>query len=125
MFLSYNAEDRSLVEALATQLKSAGVTPWFDQWSLQPGDRWQTAIDGAMRDADTILLIVGPSGSSRWQQFEAMAALERAAQDGRRVIPVLLPGVSDEAVAELPTFFECSRGQICDATGLTARPGSS
>lgn len=105
VFLSYNAKDRSFVEALASKLQSAGVALWFDQWSLQPGDRWQSAIDAAIRDAATILLVVGPSGPSPWQQFETMAALESAAQDGRRLIPVLLPGVSDKAVAELPTFL--------------------
>jgi hypothetical protein len=105
VFLSYNHKDGAAVEALAQRLTSAGITPWFDRWSIQPGEPWQKRVEDGIRAARTILVIVGPSGRSGWQDLEMMAAVEGAVKDGHTVIPVLLPGVSDEAAAALPAFL--------------------
>ena len=54
-----------------------------------------------MDNSNTVAVFVGPSGISPWHNEEMRSALESAVRtrDEYRVIPVLLPGASEEAVA--------------------------
>ena len=44
VFLSYASEDRPVVEALKTELESAGVDVWFDRDALEGGDDYERKI---------------------------------------------------------------------------------
>ena len=38
VFLSHNSADKPKVRRLAQRLRKAGLTVWFDEWIIQPGD---------------------------------------------------------------------------------------
>ena len=61
-FLSDNGADKSLVEALGERLEKLGLSCWLDKWNLVPGDPWQPAIEGALRQCDTCVVFFGPRG---------------------------------------------------------------
>jgi nucleotide-binding universal stress UspA family protein len=120
VFLSYRGRDREFVAQIAERLRGAGLDPWFDQWSLTAGKRWQRELEDALAHSRACAVFVGasdllsvstgqaPVGDvSAWQREELDVALNRAVREpGFRVIPVLLPGVGDPFDPnELPAFL--------------------
>jgi hypothetical protein len=49
VFLSYVREDAERVERLAADLEARGIGTWLDRDKIQPGQRWQKAIEDAIR----------------------------------------------------------------------------
>ena len=106
VFLSYNSEDKSSVDVLASRLEKAGLRVWLDKWHLVPGAPWQEAIEGALDRCQTYAVIIGPSGFGPWQHEEMRAALDKRVKNKElRVIPVLLPDSKPGEQAELKGFL--------------------
>ena len=122
VFLSHNSTDKQLVEEVAKLLKSEGLQPFLDKWHLVPGDPWQEALEEALERSTTVAVLFGPKGPGPWHHEEMRAALESAVQDGKRIIPTVLPG-GDRS--QLPPFLkrrtlvDLSRG-IDDVSDLIA-----
>src|SRR3954453_19417637 len=55
VFISYVRENGDLVDRLASELKSRGVTVWLDRNDIEPGARWRDAIKKAIRDGKFFL----------------------------------------------------------------------
>ncbi|MEM1232098.1 MAG: TIR domain-containing protein [Pseudomonadota bacterium] len=88
LFLSYASEDRERVRPLAALLEQCGHSVWWDQ-ELNPGVRFQQAIDDALRRADRVLVLWSEhSIESAWVHAEASEGLERNV-----LVPVLLDAV--------------------------------
>ncbi|HVE86589.1 MAG TPA: toll/interleukin-1 receptor domain-containing protein, partial [Myxococcales bacterium] len=101
VFLSHNSKDKPAVEAIAARLRAeAGIEPFLDKWHLVPGEAWQPALEKALEASTTVAVFIGPSGISPWHNEEVRAALNRAVRtkDEYRVIPVLLPESTPDAV---------------------------
>lgn len=49
VFLSHVREDAERVERLAADLEARGVATWIDRHQIKPGQRWQKAIEDAIR----------------------------------------------------------------------------
>jgi hypothetical protein len=49
VFISYVRENKDVVDRLASELKSRGVTVWLDRKDIEPGARWRDAIKNAIR----------------------------------------------------------------------------
>jgi WD40 repeat protein len=116
VFLSHNSADKPGVEELARRLTDeAGLRPFLDKWHLVPGQPWQEAIEETLRQSETVAVFIGPSGLSPWHNEEMRAAIDTAVRtrDEYRVIPVLLPGASPEAVT----------GFLARRTWVDFRPG--
>ena len=45
VFLSHSAKDKAVVRPLAERLRADGLTVWFDEWVLKPGDSIPAKID--------------------------------------------------------------------------------
>ena len=58
VFLSYAREDEEHVLRIYSQLEIYGFRPWMDQRNITPGERWELAIDTALRRADFILVFL-------------------------------------------------------------------
>jgi WD40 repeat protein len=101
VFLSHNRADQPAVEELGRRLIAAGLQPFLDRWHLIPGQPWQEALENALADSASAAVFIGPSGISPWHNEELRAALDEAVRtrDDYRVIPVLLPGADEAAVA--------------------------
>jgi len=96
VFLSHNSRDKKFVEMVASKLAKEGLRAWFDKWELIPGDHWQGGLGTGVLKSDACAVFVGPHNLGNWEAEEMELAYTRSADDSRfRVIPVLLPGVSD------------------------------
>jgi TolB-like protein/Flp pilus assembly protein TadD len=76
--LSYSREDKVRVLDLAAKLRSAGVSLWIDQGSIDGAALWGESIVRALEDAKVLLLMVSPSAvSSHNVAKEVMLTSER------------------------------------------------
>jgi WD40 repeat protein len=120
VFLSYNGQDKTAVEALAWRLKvETKLQPFFDRWHLVPGEAWQARLEEALAESLSVAVFFGPHGFSPWHSEEMRLALSNAVRKKEecRVIPVLLPGARSEEV----TGFLAQRSWVDFREGLEDR----
>jgi hypothetical protein len=99
VFISYRHCDKDAVHRIARQLMDeAGLEPFVDAWSLVPGERFTKDIAKAVSESGAVAAFKGHEGMSQWVESETELALSV----GVRVIPVLLPGATEELPAFLP-----------------------
>jgi cellulose biosynthesis protein BcsQ/energy-coupling factor transporter ATP-binding protein EcfA2 len=102
VFMSYSRADRDFASRLVALLMNAGFRTFFDQEQLHPSEPWREAIQSALTQSATVLILVGEQTSS-WQFDEIAAAL----QTQRRIMPVLLSGSSFERLPKVLQAFQC------------------
>jgi energy-coupling factor transporter ATP-binding protein EcfA2 len=107
IFLSHNSADKPFVESIAQKLQSKGLNPWLDKWCLVPGQPWQLQLATILQGCPAFGVFVGPNGLGDWAREELLVAQHRAAKERSfRLIPILLPGVSDPFDwGKLPPFL--------------------
>jgi hypothetical protein len=98
-FLCYHRPDREFVITLRNRLEEARISTWLDQRDLEAGQLWRDAIEEAMENSQSTLIFIGPKGLGPVQKQEMDMALHLAENRGMRVIPVILPGVTDSFVS--------------------------
>lgn len=103
-FFSYNSEDVSLIRKIAEELQESGIKVWFDEWELPNGKELLDALDEGIKNSRSIVVFIGPSGLSPWQNEEVKTALEGNVTPSSSVIPVILHGVKKES--PLPAFLK-------------------
>lgn len=103
VFLCHNSEDKSQVRNIAECLKKQGMHPWFDEWDLRPGVRWQQVLQEQISQIEAAAVFVGSKGLGPWQQQELEAFLLIFAENNKPLIPVLLPDAPQKP--ELPLFL--------------------
>jgi formylglycine-generating enzyme required for sulfatase activity len=104
VFLCHNGQDKPEVKKIAETLKQQGLTPWLDEWELQPGLPWQRELEKQIQNIKSAAVFVGGSGIGPWQQMEIEAYLRRFVRNQCPVIPVLLSNAPEQP--ELPLFLE-------------------
>ena len=108
-FLSHNGAEKSVVEELANELESRGISCWLDKWNLIPGDPWQPAIEEALGRCNTCVVFFGPHGLGPWHNEEMRLAIQRHVSGPGpklRVLPVILPGGQRAKESEVPGFLQ-------------------
>ncbi len=109
VFLSYNADTRDFVEALARRLRGDGrLAFWFQPWHAIPGRPAQEQMEDALFQAQSCAVFIGgASGIGDWQNEQMRTAIQAHVEDdsGYRVIPVLLPGAARPNRRDLPPFL--------------------
>lgn len=103
-FLSHNSEDKPLARALAQALRVWGFSVWIDEERMRRGSAELRLLESAIRASRSVVVLIGPSRFRRWQDAEAYEALRLASDDGRPVIPVLLP--DGPASSDLPFWLQ-------------------
>jgi TIR domain len=78
VFLSYAREDSVEADRLYHALLKAGLSVWFDKESLRPGERWQIAVEGAIRNARYFIALMSSRSATKrgFVQKEIRRALE-------------------------------------------------
>jgi formylglycine-generating enzyme required for sulfatase activity len=104
VFLCHNGQDKPEVKKIAETLKQQGLTPWLDEWELQPGLPWQRELEKQIQNIKSAAVFVGGSGIGPWQQMEIEAYLRCFVRNQCPVIPVLLSNAPEQP--ELPLFLE-------------------
>ncbi len=102
IFLSYNRRDATAVERLASALEERNLRVFKDDWYLQPGAYWPSALERKLNTCAAIVVAIGRHGLGPWQQREVVAALDRhdrsekAGEPAPPVVPLLLEDGSDK-----------------------------
>ena len=55
-FISHNKADKATARLLATALVETGVSVWFDEWNLRPGDSIVGGIEGGISQCDVFVI---------------------------------------------------------------------
>lgn len=64
LFISYAREDGEFALRLAQDLRAAGIAIWLDKLDIPSGARWDTAIQRALNDCASLLVILSPASAS-------------------------------------------------------------
>ena len=86
IFFSYARPDSEFAEKLANDLRSAGVSLWFDQYDILPGDRWDSAVQNALKSSPWLLVVLSPHSVVSENVMDEVA---EALKLGKKVVPVL------------------------------------
>jgi formylglycine-generating enzyme required for sulfatase activity len=135
-FLSYNAQDHSLGEGLASALrrKDPDAQIYFAPTGLRAGGFWLPELANAIAEATAFILLIGEKGIGPWQAVEYYEALYRhLTQRDLPIVPVVLDGQPAPGLPFLPQLHwvitaepasEKSIAQILNAAvGGGAPPG--
>jgi len=116
VFLAHNSRDKPAVRQLQSMVVKHELAVWLDEDQLQPGIPWQPLLERGIKSSRSVAVLIGNDGVGPWENEEMRAALQLAVQDGRPVIPVLLPGAT--RAPELPLFL-ANRTWVDLRNGLT------
>lgn len=107
VFISYAREDKPRVVRLGKALRMSGLRTWIDVENIIPGERWEAAVQNALRQADFVLVCISTHSVSKrgFAQREIKRALyaeEEMLEGDIFLVPILLDSV--EVPAALQQF---------------------
>ena len=112
VFISYSRSDSVFVDDLANRLREAGFKVWQDISGLRGGHTWASEIDRAVRDSDTLIVVLSPdSSASEWVQKETLLAMKLH----KPIVPILLRE-TEIPVQLINLQFVDFRGDTAEAT---------
>jgi hypothetical protein len=78
-------EDAEFVLRLAKDLRAGGADVWIDQLDIEPGQRWDRAIEDALAKCPQLLVILSPAAV---ESTNVMDEVSFALGEGKTVLPV-------------------------------------
>jgi len=105
VFVSHDRSASKLVSAVVRELQERGLRVWYDRESAPGGEDWEKSLSGAIRDAETFVVLVGKQ-QNEWQEFELNEAVRAALVGEKRIIPVIPTGSSSMPVPSLLRQFK-------------------
>ena len=135
VFLSHSSSQKPRVRAIVHQWRELGLSVFFDEDTIQPGEDIIAALDrGCEKSRHTVLMITPESMASGWvdSEIKRVMYLDPAAWQ-RRLIPVLLETVTESdiplSVRRLsrtnltdPTTWREQYHSLLKSLGITAKP---
>jgi hypothetical protein len=103
-FFSYSRQDSEFVLRLASALRAAGAAVWLDQLDIEPGQRWDSAVEQALASCPRMLVVLSPASVD---STNVMDEVSFALEENKQVIPILY------RACKLP--FRLRRVQYIDA----------
>jgi hypothetical protein len=86
VFISHSARDADWARSFAQALKQRGVTVWFDEFDVRPGESLRDALEFGLRNSDIFVALLDPEYPSKPAlYFELGAAIGM----GKRVVPIV------------------------------------
>src|SRR5215475_2941868 len=85
-FFSYSRQDTTFVEKLAKDLRERGAAVWLDQLDIDPGQRWDSAVEHALATCPRMLVVLSPAAV---ESTNVMDEVSFALEEHKLVIPVL------------------------------------
>lgn len=108
IFVSYSSKDRPFALGLVKELQKLGANVWIDQLGIGLGENWDNAIEEALENSNTFLLIISPTAvKSQNVQDEVSIAINT----NKKFVPIMIKQ------CDLPMRWQ--RKQYAD---LTANP---
>jgi hypothetical protein len=92
VFVSHNKFDKESARLLAIALVERGVSVWFDEWEIHPGDSIAGGIENGLSSSDAFILVWSVNAAkSNWVGTELRAFLHRRVTDnGLKIIPIMM-----------------------------------
>src|SRR5262245_59867695 len=85
-FFSYARKDSEFVMSLAKELRAAGANLWLDQLDIVGGQRWDSAVEEALKICQGLIVVLSPESlASNNVMDEVSYALEK----GKMVLPIV------------------------------------
>ena len=91
VFISHDSKDKEeIVRPLAEALRQAGLSVWYDEFVLKPGDSLSQAIRQGQNDSKCAVIILSPNyfANERWAQHELNGFIQREIHLGKPIIPI-------------------------------------
>lgn len=107
VFISYSSRDKDMASRLAEALRAAGLSVWFDEWSIPVGAPFARTIQDVLARIRSVVVVYGSEGYGPWQQAEVEAIFDRSFRGDCRIIPVMLPSITPQ---QLPLFLQRLNG---------------
>ncbi|MEH1780097.1 MAG: GUN4 domain-containing protein [Nostoc sp.] len=100
VFLAHNSLDKPEVIAIAKKLKRYNLNPWLDREQIFPGDNIHEAVFQGISQSKVGAFFISQNGLGTFQENLELGGiiqffLKKRKEQSFRVIPILLPGVSD------------------------------
>lgn len=126
IFLSYSRQQLYYAEAVAIELKKAGLNVWFDLHELEAGTDWQREITEGLQQAAALVLVASQAALvSPWvaQEWQAALAQEKPVYVIACEDVVLPPALEDVTVIDGRRNFDRALKRVihCIREGETAR----
>ena len=96
VFVSYVRDNSDIVDRLAIELRSRGVTVWLDRNDIEPGARWRDAVKNAIRNGKFFLACFSKELNARDRSYMneeltlAIDELRARPSDSTWFIPILI-----------------------------------
>ncbi|MBK5274469.1 MAG: TIR domain-containing protein [Desulfuromonadales bacterium] len=72
VFLSHSSKDKEVVRPLAERLRGDGLSVWFDEWEIKPGDSIPAKIEEGLERSRVLMFCMSADAfGSEWAQLEA------------------------------------------------------
>ncbi len=84
-FFSYSRVDSEFVLRLAKDLRAAGAEVWLDQLDIGPGQRWDNAVQEALRRCPNQIVVLSPDSVS---SENVMDEVSYGLDEHKQVIPI-------------------------------------
>ena len=85
-FVSYARADSEFALKLVRDVKSRGARVWLDQLDLEPGQRWDKAVENALARCERMLVILSPAAV---ESDHVMNEIAYAQDERKTIIPLL------------------------------------
>jgi hypothetical protein len=86
IFFSYSRFDSPFALQLASDLREAGANIWIDQIDIPAGNHWDAAVEKALDNSATVLVILSPTSIV---SPNVMDEVSFALESGKKIIPVM------------------------------------
>ncbi|HYL99722.1 MAG TPA: toll/interleukin-1 receptor domain-containing protein, partial [Blastocatellia bacterium] len=74
VFISYSHSDSEWARKLAEAIAGVGLTVWFDQTDIKPGQHLADELEKGLRGSDAIVFLIDPDNVDRPNLFFEMGA---------------------------------------------------
>jgi hypothetical protein len=103
VFISHTAQDAEWARSFAAALKQRGVSVWFDEFDVRPGESLRNAMESGLRNSDVLVTLLDLEAPPKPNVFFELGA---AIGMGKRVVPIVPKGADPSA---LPLDFRLRR----------------
>jgi hypothetical protein len=86
VFISHSAGDADWARSFAQALKERGVSVWFDEFDVRPGESVRDALEAGLRSSDVLVALLDANSPSRANLFFELGA---ALGMGKRVVAIV------------------------------------
>ena len=114
VFLSYSRRDADWARSFAEALKQRGVSVWFDEFDVKPGEPLRDALESGLRNSDVLVALLDPQYPSKPAAFFELGA---AIGMGKKVVSIVPKDVDPTS---LPLNVRLRRYVVRDSPEETA-----